>query len=151
MTTTLNDNELIALLESQAQEIATEGHNGWGNTMLAASAALRERLDPPQLEKDAEIVDLWYAKNRIAQLRLYIKHPHEQIAASSPSSLTGECEADNSDLITATQMMQATRDLALEEAAKVVEGHKCGLPMEGAQCKWIIAADLRALKSVETK
>ena len=32
--------EICELLKEQAEEIAKEGHNGWGNTMLDASVTI---------------------------------------------------------------------------------------------------------------
>ena len=36
----MQNKDLINLLNQQAEEIAKEGHNGWGNTMLLAAEHL---------------------------------------------------------------------------------------------------------------
>ena len=38
----MNTSELIDILLLQAKEIETEGHAGWGNTMLDAAQKLKE-------------------------------------------------------------------------------------------------------------
>jgi len=50
----MNDMQLIKMLLQQANEIASSGHNGWGNTMREAAdliIAKRERIF--ELENEA--------------------------------------------------------------------------------------------------
>ena len=67
----MNLKELIKLLREQANEIAKEGHNGWGNTMLQAAdrlargeelekenKELKEECDQCQSDYEKEIADL---------------------------------------------------------------------------------------------
>lgn len=56
MSGTMQNQELIELLHQQATEIAKEGHNGWGNTMSVAAAAITKaglddlNREPPMTE-----------------------------------------------------------------------------------------------------
>lgn len=49
--------ELIDLLRLQAKEIADEGHNGWGNTMLMAARKLENQ---PSTNQQARINENLY-------------------------------------------------------------------------------------------
>jgi hypothetical protein len=58
----MNHAELIALLETQAEEIAEAGHFGWGNTLREAAAALQAAQPVPLVPMArGEIDDLWAA------------------------------------------------------------------------------------------
>lgn len=65
--------DLIELAKQQAAEIASAGHNGWGNTMLELAAALeaaREQLDWAVKENDrllAEGSELTARAERLAE------------------------------------------------------------------------------------
>ena len=52
--------DIVELLRKQAQEIAREGHNGWGNTMIAVAEEI-EKLRNAQQDVQLTALRRWLA------------------------------------------------------------------------------------------